>query len=328
MLRAGIIGAGRIAWAYDKGVWDGQRSVSHASCLERHPQTSLVALYDPVSQARGAFEDGYRGQSNVEVYDDLGAFFDEGLDLVVIASPSEWHEAHISACLEQGIKRILIEKPVTLSLSGFSDIVRRYATLARPPCITVNYFRRFLPQTAGLKAYVQKALAAGELSRIDINYSRGLRINGVHMLDLLGHLFDAQQAPALDFCHLSDDESPSFGFTMSGCPIGVLGAGELEYHGLDLRVTTQSGQMTLRHNGQELWNSEKAPNPDYPGFFHLDPPLPVMPVEESRAAMRDGTYLALCELVAGTGLSPLDQSGFAQTLLEHVSCFANLKDEK
>ena len=319
MLRAGIIGAGRIGWAYDKGVWDGQRSVTHASCLERHPLTSLVALYDPVAEARAAFEDGYRGQSGVEVYDELGAFFDAGLDLVVIASPSEWHETHIAACLEQSTRRILIEKPVTLSLSAFSDIATRYAALATPPQVTVNYFRRFLPQTALLKAYVQKALAAGELSRVDITYSRGLSVNGVHMLDLLGHVFDARQAPALDFCHLNNDENPSFGFTMSGCPIGVLGARDLEYHGLDLRVTTQSGQMTLRHNGQELWNSEKAPNPDYPGFFHLDPPRPAMPVEKSRAAMRDGTYLALCELVAGTGLSPLDQSGFAQTLLEQVA---------
>ncbi len=325
MLRAGIIGAGRIAWGYDMGVWDGVQSVSHASFLNRHPDTTLVALFDPVASARIAFRQGYSGTKGVRIHDTLDAFFEEGLDLVVIAAPSEWHGVHFKACLEHGVGRILIEKPVTLTMEEFSTLSALYGALDTPPSVTVNYFRRFLPQTAELKSHVQQALSTGTLARVDITYSRGLHVNGVHMLDLLGHLFDAHCAPELDYFHAPDRENPTFGLTVSGCPVAVLGASDLEYHGLEVRVTTQSGQMTLRQNGAEIWLSDKVPNPDYPGFSQLDPPKPVLPVEDTRAAMRDGTYLALCDLVDQTQLSPLDQSVFAQSLLDHVDSHASVR---
>lgn len=315
MHRAGIIGAGRIAWGYDGGHWDGHRSVSHAACLHRHPDTELVAVYDPIADSRTAFETGYKGSKPVSCCADWDRFWQTNLDLVVIASPSDKHLDHILACFKAGIPNILLEKPVTLTRGDFDRVLTAHQALARKPKITVNYFRRFLPQTQHLKDALQTAREAQTLVRVDISYSRGLDVNGVHMLDLLGHIFDATTCPPLDWTDRTDTPNPSFGLTIHGCPIAVLGHPDLGYHGLDIRITTQDGQMTLTRNGLELLYAPKVPNPDYPGFFHLAPAQTVMAPADSHAAMIDGTYLALCDLIDGTGLSPLTQSGFAQDLL-------------
>lgn len=59
MLRAGIIGAGRIGWRYDGGRWNGKASVTHASCIDRHPHTNLVAVHDPVESVCKEFADAF-----------------------------------------------------------------------------------------------------------------------------------------------------------------------------------------------------------------------------------------------------------------------------
>ncbi len=318
MHRAGIIGAGRIAWAYDRGHWDGCRSVSHAACLHRHPDTKLVAVYDPAPESRTAFEAGYKGPKPVTCFGNWDDFRQANLDLVVIASPSDKHLDHILACFDAGVPNILLEKPVTLEQSAFAHVIDAYNSLPQKPKVTVNYFRRFLPQTRHLKHVLQTARKNQSLIRVDISYSRGLDVNGVHMLDVLGHLFDATACPPLDWVDRADTPNPSFGLTLQDCPVAILGCLDLDYHALDIRVTTQDGQTTLTRNGLDVLYAGKVPNPDYPGFFHLAPFQSVLDAAECRAAMMDGTYMALCDLIDGTGMSPLAQSGFTQDLLNKV----------
>ena len=315
MHQAGIIGVGRIAWSYDEGRWDGHRCVSHAACLHRHPDTKLVAVYDPAPDSRTTFEARYKGPKPVVCCADWDDFWQSDLDLVIIASPSDKHLEHILACFEAGIPKILVEKPVTLTHTDFNHVIDSYERLTRKPQVTVNYFRRFLPQTKHIKDILQTARKTQTLVRVDISYSRGLDVNGVHMLDLLGHLFDATACPPLDWADRTNTPNPSFGLTMQDCPIAVLGHPDLGYHSLEIRITTQDGQMTLTRNGLELLYATKAPNPDYPGFVHLESAQTVMNPTDSHAAMINGTYSALCDLIDGTGLSPLVQSGFAQDLL-------------
>ena len=318
MLRAGIIGAGRIAWAYDLGIPSGGRSVSHAACLNRHPDTKLVAIFDPILESLVKFKTEYKGQVPVTCHLNLAEFMAEGLDLIIIASPPEYHKDHLLACFEAQTAYVLLEKPAVVDQIDFDLVQLAYKQNSPNTQMTVNYFRRFLPQVAHLKAYVQKSLKDRTIVQIDVTYSRNLDVNGVHQLDLVGYILDATDVPNLDWLDKRASLDPSFRMTLHGCPVNVLGLPNLGYHGLDLRVTTQDGQMTLTRNGLELNYCSKVPNPDYPGFFHLDCAVPVLPQAESKLAMRDGTYLALCDLVSRTNLSPLGGSGFAQGVLNAV----------
>ncbi|QXT39384.1 Gfo/Idh/MocA family protein [Gymnodinialimonas ceratoperidinii] len=321
MLRAGIIGAGRIAWSYDGGAWDGARSLSHAACFHRHPDTRLVAIFDPDPAACAAFEAGYRGPGPVACSAEFEAFLAHDLDLVAIASPTEHHADQIKACIEAGIPRLWVEKPATADMASFTSLQTQLAQSAAPPRIVVNYFRRCLPHVSEAKSRLRSALSAGELRRLDVTYSRGLAINGVHFLDLIGYFFDADDAPALDWIDRADTADPSFGFSLSGVPVAVLGVPDLGYHALDLRAVTDGGRLSLSRGAAELTWEAKQPNPDVPGFFNLAPPVHVVPPDVSTLAMLDGSYLALCNLLddGAASQSPFAASGFTQSILAQLS---------
>ncbi|MAM00312.1 MAG: hypothetical protein CL583_17875 [Alteromonadaceae bacterium] len=317
-LRCGIIGAGQIAWGYDGGRWDGQHSLTHASCFDRHGDTDLVAVFDPIKASRDTFSTDYTGPSEVAVLDNLQDFLALDLDLVAIASPTRHHGDHLRACVDAGVARLWVEKPVTLELSEFEDLRAHIDAMQTPPRICVNYFRRALPQVTRLKAYVQSGVA---LTRGEVSYSRALTVNGVHLLDLLGHLFDVTTPPPLDWVRAdASGANPDFGLTLAGVPITVTGH-DLPYHLIELRLTGRDGRLALTQSGGALTWEAAQPNPDYPGFFHMAAPCPEMPFVTTQAAMRDGMFLMLDNLVdeQATPVSPLKSAYFAQSVLTLVA---------
>lgn len=318
--RAGIIGAGRIAWAYDGGGWDGHApSVTLASCLHRHPRTRLVAVFDPVDGARSAFEDGYKGPGPVALYDNLESFLQEDLDLVAIASPSEHHAAHIAACLDANVPRLWIEKPVTLDIASFEALRARIAAMANPPRSCVNYLRRSLPQLSFMLRHLADSPDAPGDIAIDLRYSRRLDVNGVHMLDLLGALSGATQIPPLDFLRCADPANPQFGLTLAGIPVTVTGHA-LPYHLIELDITDSRGRLSLTRGGQALTWEATEPNPHYPGFFRLGRPGLVAGLEDGEQAMQNATYRMLVSLLDDSAqpVSTLETAWFSQRLLEIV----------
>tara|TARA_R110002049_G_scaffold174873_1_gene342101 strand:- start:5312 stop:6289 length:978 start_codon:yes stop_codon:yes gene_type:complete len=318
ILRCGIIGAGQIAWRYDGGRWDGRRSLTHAACFDRHESTDLVAVFDPVLASRDAFAAGYAGPSTVLLPDSLQDFLALDLDLVAIASPTQHHGDHLRACLDAGVMRLWVEKPVTLDFSDFEDLRTRIKAMQTPPRICVNYFRRALPQVARLKAYVQNC---ADLTGVEIVYSRALAVNGVHLLDLLGYLFNVVTPPPLDWVRPdSSGANPDFGLTLAGVPVTVTGH-DLPYHLIELRLTGRDGRMALTQGGAALTWDAAQPNPDYPGFFNIDASQPILPFETTQAAMYDGMFLMLDNLVdaQATAVSPLNSAYFAQGVLTRVA---------
>lgn len=319
-LRAGIIGAGRIAWAYDGGGWNGAApAVTLASCLDRHPETRLVAIFDPVAEARAAFEAGYKGPRPVTLHAQLESFFAEGLDLVAIASPSAQHAAHIAACLDAQVRMLWIEKPVTLDIAAFDALRACVAAMPNPPRSCVNYLRRSLPQLAFMQRHLAESPDAPGDIAIELRYSRRLDVNGVHMLDLLGALTGAHKVPPLDFLRCADRENPQFGITLAGMPVTVTGQA-LPYHLIECDITDSRGRLSLSRGGQSLTWEAAEPNPEYPGFFRLGRPAPVAGLEDGETAMKNATFRMLTSLLDSKAqpVSTLDTAWFSQALLEAV----------
>ncbi len=320
-LRAGLIGAGRIAWQYDGGGWDGQSAcVTLASCFHRHPQTQLVAVFDPVASARLAFQNGYNGPGPVAVHETLTDFFAENLDIVAIASPSQHHAGHIAACLDAQVPRLWIEKPVTLDLATYNDLRARIGQMSNPPRTCVNFLRRSLPQLAFMQQHLAQSPNHPAEIELTLRYSRGLAVNGVHMLDLLGAVTGATSVPPLDFIRALDPENPQFGLSLCGYPVTVTGQ-SLGYHLIEFDVTDSRGRLSLNRGGQTLTWEAAEPNPDYPGFFRLGTRNPVAGLEPGERAMQEATFRMLCTLVDDSAppISSLDTAWFSQALLEAVN---------
>ncbi|WP_379548684.1 Gfo/Idh/MocA family oxidoreductase [Qipengyuania sp. DSG2-2] len=311
-----ILGAGRIGWSYDGGAWDGQRSVSHAACYDRHPATQLVAVYEPDAAARAAFSSGYRGSGEPVVTGDLEEVLALSPECVSVCSPSEHHAAHIERLLDTDARFLWVEKPVTLALADHEALLEKWRGLSNPPRIGVNYLRRGLPQYAALQA------AAADLAPIALNatYSRGLAVNGVHILDQIGAVLDVSEAPELDWIEASDPDNPSFGFRIGSTRVTITGM-DLPYHCIEISAVFADRRLSVVRGGLGLREELAVPNPDYPGFRHLAPATAHPDAQLHCEAMLDGTYRNLEALLDTDSPLPstLETSLFAASLMDRVT---------
>lgn len=313
-LKAGIIGAGQIAWRYDGGRWDGTRSVSHAACLDRHPNTQLVAMLDPIESARTAARAALGPE--VEVTGTLDAFLAHDLDVICVASPTKYHVEHVRAAARSGARFLLIEKPVTTDMAAFRSLVDDMTSLPTPPRSFVNYFRRGLPQVQALR----DACLGGGLVALDFVYSRTLAVNGVHMVDLCGYVLGLHRAPELVWVDPAGGDNPSFTLRTGDLLVQFRGI-DLPYHCIECRASFANGRLSLLEGGLRYEREERLPNPAFPGFCRLGPAQPAMDPEAAARAFLDGTYQSLCALLdtAVPSPSPLEGSAFAQEVLAAVT---------
>lgn len=312
-MRTGIIGAGNIGWRYDGGRWDGTRSVTHAACIDRYAETTLVAILEPEAAIR--LEAAKALPETVAFHSSEADFFGEQLDVLCIASPTQLHDYHLRAAIDAGVSRVFLEKPVTGDYDAFSRLIEFADQSKNQPRICVNYFRRSLPQVKMLK----KLCAESEPVCVDLIYSRGLAVNGVHLLDLIGFLFDLLSVPALQWVDPSDRANPSFGFKIGQTSIRFTGM-DLPYHCIECRITFADGRVSLLDGGGVFLRERMQGNVDYPGFHHLGPQEPIIDKEQCAAWMRDGTYLSFCDLLEQDGepSSTLQTAAFAEGLLHRV----------
>ncbi len=315
-IRCAILGAGRIGWSYDGGAYDGVRSVSHAACYDRHDQTELVAVFEPDEGARAAFASDYKGPGTPLVSGDLEEVLALSPDCVSVCSPSGHHAAQIDRLLDSDARYLWIEKPVTLALADHEALLAKWRSKGAPPRISVNYFRRGLPQYGVL----HEAAAITAPVSIQATYSRGLDVNGVHMLDQIGAVLGQSNVPELDWADFTDADNPSFGFHSGGTRVSVTGM-DLPYHCIEIAVVLPDRRLSVVRGGLELRDEPAVANPDYPGFHHLAPIQPDPQAPAYGQAMLDGTYRNLCGLLDLSAKPPstLESSLFASRLLDRVA---------
>ncbi|MFF3500223.1 Gfo/Idh/MocA family protein [Streptomyces sp. NPDC003247] len=190
-MRVGIIGAGGIG-----------RTHAHAVLVGEG--TTLAGLYD-VDEARAA---SVADDLGVHAFTSLDAFY-EAVDAVVVASPNRTHAAYACEAVDRG-RHVLCEKPMAVSLEETAAMRDRAAGAAVVCCVGFNY--RYL----GVVREIRRQLDDGVLGRVlhvDLAFRRGSALTrktftwrddagerftsgalgdlGVHLIDLLHHLFDA-----------------------------------------------------------------------------------------------------------------------------------------
>ncbi|MCC7354416.1 MAG: Gfo/Idh/MocA family oxidoreductase [Anaerolineae bacterium] len=198
-MRVGIAGLGRAGWGI------------HAETIARLPEMfRVVAVSDPDAsrqqEARARFDCRAYGE-----YGDLVK--DAGVELIVMAVPSQLHADYAVAALENG-QNVLVEKPMANSLADVERMIA--AARAGGRILTVNQNYRNMP--VFLK--VREIVASGMLGRIVMiriawhNFARrwdwqtlkefsGGQLNnaGAHFVDLALLLLGDGVEPSV-FCHM------------------------------------------------------------------------------------------------------------------------------
>lgn len=137
-LRAGLIGLGHMGR-------------HHARVLQELPDVELVATADPRAEARGPV--------GVEVLGSVAALLDRGLDMCVVATPTETHEEIGLALAEAGVAT-LIEKPLAHDSKAAQTLVEAFGRNQVVGC--VGHIERFNPALREMR----RRLATGQLGEV------------------------------------------------------------------------------------------------------------------------------------------------------------------
>lgn len=143
MIQVGIIGCGRIGKV-------------HALSVSRNPQARLAVVHDPAQEAARAVAEQY-GCRVAETEDAL--FADSGIDLVIIASPTSYHQSQFLRAARAG-RAVFGEKPIDLDLARAHATVQQLRACDAP--VMIGFNRRFDRDHAQLRAEVR----AGAIGRV------------------------------------------------------------------------------------------------------------------------------------------------------------------
>ena len=144
MLNIAVIGAGRIGHV-------------HAKTIASHPDAKLALVADPFGDAaeKLAAEYGARHTTDVD-----SVFTDEGVDAVVIGSPTPLHIQHLLAAAKAG-KAVLCEKPIALDMKDVEAAQAELDAVEVP--VMFGFNRRFDPSFATL----HQAVADGKIGDLE-----------------------------------------------------------------------------------------------------------------------------------------------------------------
>ena len=246
---------------YDYDVSDRNQIVSHAAAFTAHDGYALIAGVDPDPSKRRAFEKKYRKPAYPCI---------EGLQLSVcpdvyaVSVPTGLHGAMVSSTLKSKPLAVLCEKPLASTVAeGESMIV---AAREAGTVLAVNYIRRFEPGMREL-CRVLKQGEMGEIVKGIIWYTKGLRNNGSHFIDLIQSILGL---PCSVQClapgrNLEDgDAEPDACLIFNDCNVYLLAGKQECFARAELELWTTKGVVRCLRGGEvvELTGT------------HVDPMLP------------------------------------------------------
>ncbi|MBN1641054.1 MAG: Gfo/Idh/MocA family oxidoreductase [Anaerolineae bacterium] len=269
--RVAVVGCGRIG-----SEWDADPHpafpLTHAGAFAVHPRTQLVAGVNRGQERLEAF--GRKWGVKALYHDHRAMLVEQRPDIVCIATHPEQHGEQVIAAAEAGVKGILCEKPIALSLAETDAMLaacRRAGT-----ALVVNHSRRWSPVFHQARDLVAQG-AIGTLLTV-VGVCQGIKPSPAWRSDEEGpllhdatHTFDMfrffggevawvlgtavrRQRP-----YRVEDESMAILQFESGVS-GIAIVNELtEYARFDIELQGTHGAIVLSLAGNSVWTSVPSP---------------------------------------------------------------------
>lgn len=260
-----IVGAGNIAGGYDAP--GSPQILTHLHAINSESRFICHGLFDrDIEQSRKMAS---KWQVPVfEKFDDLVA---QGSDIVVVAVPDQYHAEYLISLLDHRATLVLCEKPLTDDMELSRAIASRYRLAGKK--LIVNYQRRYEPSVRQLKI----AVSMGELGRPlsgAVWYSKGVRHNGSHAVDLLRFLFgDVQAVMSRRKVYDFTPTDPSVAGTIRFADVDIeLHVGDERLFSIfEVDLLFEKGRFRYSQSGMHLESFEVMADPLFPGYFEQLP---------------------------------------------------------
>ena len=179
MIKAGIVGCGYIAGEGDL-VAKRPQIFTHAKAIAHTEGIKLIACCDIDKDVAQDFADKWNVHG---VYTDLEQMLEmELVDILVIASPTEFHQKHLSIGIKSKVQAIFCEKPISDNYDFALELEQQVQKHKKT--VAINFMRRW----DSFYIECKEVLDSGELGRIDsiVAYvDTALYMNSIHMLDMV-----------------------------------------------------------------------------------------------------------------------------------------------
>ena len=167
---------------------DSTNILTHAHAVYRHPRTELLGIVDTDNQKLMTAKEKWKPQLTVRAYGDILSHDGKAPDIVIVAVPTKYHyeilhEIFISGPLP---KLIITEKPFCSKLNLAKAITESYSEQNVP--IMIDYIRRYAAKYQEIKWQIDKG-HFGKVLNARVLYTRGLRHEGCHAIDLMRYFF-------------------------------------------------------------------------------------------------------------------------------------------
>ncbi|MGD2118690.1 MAG: Gfo/Idh/MocA family oxidoreductase [Chromatiales bacterium] len=299
MINCAIIGCGQIAGGYDEPESDKVRT--HAKAFQRHPGCRLVGVCDSSLETANRFSRTW--DVPFATTDSSELLQQCKPDLLSICAPTEVHEEIFEIACKQNVARIWLEKPAADS----SAAIARMINLSKQYQVDVwvNYFRRY---DAGFQKIKQRIAGLGRIQHVSAFYTKGLRHNGSHMLDLLHWLFGpVLSVDAVEL--MADPEYPA----MSGVlqtKMARIHLTALDYHHFELfelDIIGANGRIMVKDGGQQILFENLTDSKYYPGYRNL-----------SLTELHDSSYSTFMQAGLEQGLNGAAMPGLEEEMAIQV----------
>jgi len=264
MYKAVLIGLGNIAWKMGRDLATGS-SLSHKDAYDQNGKVKLVAGFSPDENEVNNFSNNCEvvGYSNLEQM-----LEQEKPDIVSICSPQSFHAEQLELCFEHKISMVWLEKPATTFAEEVKFLEKKRFEIIPSPRVLVNFQRRYIDSYQNLKKLIEKKIY-GEVLSVEINYSRGLMLNGSHMVDFLVCLFPESKFEIIWVEKGHKPDNPDFVIRLSDKLIAHINGIVSNFHNIDIRITCEKARLSIEHGGMGLRVEEVLENDLFPGYYRL-----------------------------------------------------------
>lgn len=268
--RAAVVGLGRIAWTLED---DPKRDhpCTHAGALAQLEQVELVAGAARSEKSAAAFQERFHTRKAYTNYLDMVR--EEKIDIAGVATNPETHAQIVTDLANAGVRGILCEKPIALSLEDADRMLK--ACRDNGAVLMTMHNRRF----NSLYRSAKELLARGEIGDVNavIGICEGCKPNkswqsdfegpllhdATHLFDIMRYLFgdvewvlsDVERARPTD---LVEDSAHSLMRFKNGIYGTTLVNERTDYMRFELEIQGSKGKMLLYTNEAHLWKLEDS----------------------------------------------------------------------
>ncbi|MFQ5953465.1 MAG: Gfo/Idh/MocA family protein [Kiloniellales bacterium] len=267
-LNALVIGCGRIAGSGAPTSADAE-APTHADAYDRHPSFRMTTCIEPDERRRLAF---MRRWQVPEGFADLDACIAAQVpfDVASVCAPTPAHAAILWRLLETPVRAVLCEKPLTDDAGESARLVDAYRAAGKP--LAVAYLRRWNPAMAELKRELENG-DWGALRTATGLYTRGLLVNGSHLVDLIRYLFGPLALKAVTGKRIdSEAQDPTVDAVLAldgGVPVHLIAADSRDYALFELHLITERGAIGIERSGHGV-RRRRIDEPFHPHHKLLD----------------------------------------------------------